>query len=81
MVVEIRQLVNEISSFLEVVYKRGDLKDFSKFTDKHKKVFCQKKFLKVLQNSQIKIFAGVSFLIKLQAGILKLSEAATADVL
>ena len=49
MVVEIRQLVSEISSFLEVVYKRGDLKD--------------------------------SFLIKLQAGNLKLSEGATADVL
>ena len=37
MVVEIRQLVNEISSFPEVLYKRGDLKKFSKFTDKHKK--------------------------------------------
>ena len=34
---EIGQLVNEISSFLEVLYKRGDLKNFSKFTDKHKK--------------------------------------------
>ena len=37
MVVEIRQLVNEISSFPEVLYKRGDLKNFSKFTDKQKK--------------------------------------------
>ena len=36
-VVEIRQLVNEISSFPEVFYKRGDLKNFSKFTDKQKK--------------------------------------------
>ena len=36
-VVEIGQLVNEISSFPEVLYKRGDLKNFSKFTDKHKK--------------------------------------------
>ena len=36
MVVEIRQLVNEISSFAEVLYKRGDLKNFSKFTDKQK---------------------------------------------
>ena len=35
-VVEIRQLVNEISSFPEVFYKRGDLKN-SKFTDKQKK--------------------------------------------
>ena len=36
-VVEIRQLVNEISSFLEVLYKKGHLKNFAKFTDKHKK--------------------------------------------
>ena len=36
-VVEIGQLVNEISSFPEVLYKRGDLKNFSKSTDKHKK--------------------------------------------
>ena len=37
MAVEIRQIVNEISSFLEVLYKEDDLKNFSKFTDKHKK--------------------------------------------
>ena len=37
MVVEIQQLVNEISSFPEVLYETGDLKNFSKFTDKHKK--------------------------------------------
>ena len=36
-VVEFRQLVNEISSFPEVLFKIGDLKNFSKFTDKHKK--------------------------------------------
>ena len=36
MVVEI-ELVNEISSFPEVFHKRGDLKNFSKFTDKNKK--------------------------------------------
>ena len=34
---EIRQLVNELSSFLKVLYKRGDLENFSKFTYKHKK--------------------------------------------
>ena len=34
--VKIRQLVNEISSFPEVIYKRDDLKNFSKFTDKQK---------------------------------------------
>ena len=37
-------------------------------------------FLKILQNSQINIFAGAFFLIKLQAGNLKLSEAATGDI-
>ena len=36
MMVEIWQLVNEISSFPEVLYKSGDLKNFSKFTEKHK---------------------------------------------
>ena len=75
-VVEAWQLVNEISSFPEVLYKRSDLKNVSKFTEKHKKqypeVFCQKMFLKILQNSQINIFASVSFLLKLQAGNLKL---------
>ena len=35
--VEILQFVHEISSFPEVLYKGGDLKNFSKFTDKHKK--------------------------------------------
>ena len=43
--------------------------------------FCLKIFLKIFQNSQLNIFAGVSFLIKLQAGNLKLSEAAIKDVL
>ena len=44
-------------------------------------MFCEKIFLKIPQNSQKNIFVGVSILIKLQAGILKLSEAATGDVL
>ena len=90
MVVEIGQLVNEISSFPEVPYKRGDLENFSKFTDKRNKVFIRvviqrclrlMMFLKILQNSHINIFARFSFSIKLQAGNLKLSEAATGDVL
>ena len=34
--VEILQLVHEISCFPEVFYKRSVLKNFSKFTDKHK---------------------------------------------
>ena len=75
-VVEIRQLVNGISSFPEVLYKRGDLKNFSKFTDKHKKQsyrgVLSEDVLKILKNSQINIFDSVSFLIKLQAGNLKL---------
>ena len=35
--VEIQQLLNEISSFPAVLYKRGDLKNISKFGDKNKK--------------------------------------------
>ena len=44
-------------------------------------MFCQKIILNILQNSQKNIYAGVSFLIKLQAGNLKMSEAATGDLL
>ena len=36
LLVEILQLVHEISSFPEVLYKRSVLKNFSKFTNKHK---------------------------------------------
>ena len=35
--VETLQLIHEISSFAEVLYKRGDLDNFPKFRDKHKK--------------------------------------------
>ena len=35
--VEILQLVHEIDSFPEVLYKRSILKKFSKFSNKHKK--------------------------------------------
>ena len=35
---EILQLVHEINSFPEVFYERGALKNFSKFSDKHKKL-------------------------------------------
>ena len=41
----------------------------------HLEKFCQEMFLKILQKSQIKNFAGVSFLIKLQVRNLNLSEA------
>ena len=37
LLLEILQLAHEISSFSEVLYKRGVLKNFSKFTDKLKK--------------------------------------------
>ena len=69
-----------------MLYERSALKN-SKFTDKHKKqssgvVLSKKKMsLEILQNSQKNIFAVVSFLIELLAGNLKLSGAATADVL
>ena len=63
------------------------MRNFSKFTDKHKKqasegvLSKEKMFLKILQNSQKNIFSGVSFLIKLQAENLKPSEAVTGYVL
>ena len=43
-------------------------------------MFC-KKILKTLQNSEKNVFAGVSSLIKLRAGNVKMSEAAAGDVL
>ena len=46
----------------------------------YSEVFYQKMFLKILQSSQKNIFAGISFLLKLVAGNLKLSETATGDV-
>ena len=62
-----------------------DLKNFSKLQvstrSSHSEVFCKKMFLKILQISQKNVFAGVPFIIKLQAGNLKLSEAATGNVL
>ena len=68
-----------------MLYKKGDLKNLSKFIDKHKKQsfggVLSRYVLKILQYSQINIFVGVCFLIKLQTGNLKLSEAATGDVL
>ena len=44
-------------------------------------VFCQKIILKILAKFRRSIFSGVSFLIKLQAEDLKLSQAFTEDVL
>ena len=79
--VEILQLVHEISSFPEVLYKRGVLKNFSKLTLKHK----NQSSGGVLSKDVLKNFAKFTekhlwqglFLKKLQAGNLKLSEAAS----
>ena len=69
-----------------MLYKRSVLKNFSKSTEKHEKqsfggVVKRKDVLKDFAKFTEKIFAGVPFLIKLQAGNLKLSEAAPEDVL
>ena len=37
LLVEIQQLVHKISSFPDILYKKGVQKNFSKFTDKNKK--------------------------------------------
>ena len=70
-----------------MLFKRSVLKNVSKFRDKSKKqssgvaLSKEKMFLKILQNSQKNILSGVLFLVKLQAGKLKPSEAAAGDVL
>ena len=75
------------SSFPEVLYKRSVLKNLSKLTDKHKNqssrgvLWKGTMILKIFQNSRKNIFSRVSFLIKVQAGNLRPSEAATGDVL
>ena len=76
--VEILQLVHKISSFPDVLYKRGYLKNFSKFTDNYKKQSSGY----VLSKDVLKyIIKNKFFKIKLQAGNLKLSEAGTGDIL
>ena len=79
-VVEILQLVHATSSF----YKSGDLKNFSRFLDKHKKQSSGG----VLSKDVLKNFAQFTekslcwnHFIQLQAGKLKLSKAATGNVL
>ena len=84
--VEIQQLVHKIAVSSRCSIKEV-LKNVSKFTDKDKKqssggvMSKEKMFLKILQNSLKNIFSGVSSSIKLLAGNLKSSEAATRDVL
>ena len=66
-----------------MIYKRDVLKNFLKFTDKLKKQssggVLSKDALKNFAKFREKHFCGISFLMKLQAGNLKLSETATAD--
>ena len=86
LVVEILQLVFENKavfqrcSIKEVIWKTSQDSQINTKSSLPK-VFCQKIFLTILQNSKKNVFAGVSFLIRLQAGNLKLPEAATGDVL
>ena len=65
LVVEILHLVHEISSFPEVIYELGDLKNISKLQINtrgiHPEVFCEKISLTILLNSKENVFAGVPF--------------------
>ena len=67
-----------------VLYKRGVLKNFSKFSDKHKEQSSEgvlsKDVLKNFEKLTKNIFGGVSFLTKLQVRNLKLREAAAGDL-
>ena len=67
-----------------VLYKRGVLKNFSKFSNKHKEQSSEgvlsKDVLKNFEKLTKNIFAGVSFLTKLQVRNLKLPEAAAGDL-
>ena len=69
-----------------MIYKRGVLTNFSKFSDKHKEQssggILSKDALKMfVKFTEKNIFAGVTFLTKLQAGNLKPAEAAAGDSL
>ena len=69
-----------------MLYKRGVLKNFSKFSDKHKTQssggVLSKDVLKNFEEIHSKnILAGVSLLTKLQAGNLKSTEPAAGDSL
>ena len=79
------QLVHEISSFPEVTCKRGVLKNFSKFPDKHKNQPSAGILLKGVPKHFAKLAEKTSlleaFLIKLQPGDLKLLEADTGDAM
>ena len=67
-----------------MLYNGGVLKNSSKFTDTLKKQssggVLSKDVIKILKNSQKNTIAGISFVIKLQAGNLRLSEVTTGDI-
>ena len=81
--VKILQLVHEISSFPEVFYKIGDLKNFSKLQvnkrSSHSEVFCKKEVLKNFAKFTEKRLWWSPFFNK--SGNLKILEAATGDAL
>ena len=81
LLVEILQFVNEIGSFTEVLYKTGILKNFLKFTSKHKRHSSGDVLSKVNLKTFVKFTENhlCQSLLKLQVGNLKLSEAATGD--
>ena len=72
-----------------MLYNRGFLKNFSKFLNKYQKqsfggVLSKdvlKNFAKFTEKHLESLFTGFTFLIKLQDGNLKLSEAAVGDSL
>ena len=66
----------EISCSIKKVFGKTSQNSQIYTKGSHPDVFSQKMFLKILQYSQENIFAGFSFLTKLQAGNHKLAEAA-----
>ena len=74
-----KQAVSQRCLIKEVFWKTSQNSQIN-LRNSHPEVFCQRIFLKILQNSQKNIFAGISFLIKVQVGNLKLAEAATEDL-
>ena len=69
-----------------MLYKRGVLKNFSKFSDKHKEqssggVLSKDVLKNFVKFTEKNIFAGLFFFAKLQAGNLKPVEAAAGDSL
>ena len=70
----------------KLLYKRGFLKNFSKFSDKHKEqssggVLSKDVLKNFVKFTEKNIFAGLFFFAKLQAGNLKPVEAAAGDSL